>query len=501
MRPSERRDIRRLHAMKVEPVRGQKFASLVRRHGGTPIGPTPVLQGLEPNDPLAVLLTNYLLWESTLPLAKEALERISRVVVDVNELRVMLERELADTIGERYPFVEERARRLRATLNDVFRRQHRTSLDHLRNASRKDQRGYVEGLAEIPPFVAGRTLSVAFELPSPTVDDSMVEALFQQGIVEATATTLDVSQWIARHHRLEELGKVNAALEAIEREALTAAGKNPTKLRSAYLARHAEFRAAAEADRAREEDERRQKAAAVERAAEERRLAEIAKAEDRVRQKREAEEARIKARAAREEARIAAIAARERAKAEREAERIRRDAARARQAELKRRAAEREAARRAAAEARKRARAQIAARRAAERERLRRARRSALERKRAMARKLLLARRAVAERKKALRERIRLAKRAAIIRRKERDKRAMVRKRLAIAKKARGSAKSGRTAKSRSGARAGGASRAGRARSGAPARRSRVQGGGTSRAGAGKSRPRRVGQSTTSKRR
>ena len=198
--------------MKVEPVRGPKFALLVRRHGGTPLSPVAVLSGHEPNDPLAILLTNYLLWESSPALAEEALARLSRVVVDVNELRVMLEGEVTEAIGDKYPFVEERARRLRATFNDVFRRQHRTSLDHLRNASRKDQRAYIEGLAEIPPFVAGRTLSVAFDLPAPFIDDTTMELLHQQDVVEPTATTLDVSQWIVKHHRLEEMGKVNAAL-------------------------------------------------------------------------------------------------------------------------------------------------------------------------------------------------------------------------------------------------------------------------------------------------
>ena len=84
-------------------------------------------------------------------------------------------------MGPKYPFVDERATRLRATLNDIYRRQHRTSLDHLRNASRKDQRGYLEGLAEIPPFVIVLTLQFAFELPAPIVDETMVELLHRMG--------------------------------------------------------------------------------------------------------------------------------------------------------------------------------------------------------------------------------------------------------------------------------------------------------------------------------
>jgi hypothetical protein len=77
--------------MKVEPVRSPKFASIVRKHGSVSMPPTPVLAGHDPVDPLAILLTNYLLWESTHALAESALAQLSRVVVDVNELRVMLE--------------------------------------------------------------------------------------------------------------------------------------------------------------------------------------------------------------------------------------------------------------------------------------------------------------------------------------------------------------------------------------------------------------------------
>ena len=332
--------------MKIEPVRGPKFAALVKKYGaGSPAFDTPVLAGLEPNDPLALLLTNYLLWESTPQLAKDALERIARVVVDVNDLRVMLEREVIETIGEKYPFVEERAQRLRATLNDVFRRQHRTSLDHLRNASRKDQRAYLEGLAEIPPFVSGRTLLVAFELPAAIADDTTVELLHQQGAVEPRATTLEVVQWIGKSHRIEELAKVHHALSQMASEAWSAAGKNGTKIRGAYLARHSGFRAVEEAEKRRVEEEKLAKVREAERAAEAKRLEELAREEERVRQKREAEEARVRAKAEREAARVAAIAERARKVAEREAARIEREKQRERDAIARAKAAEVAAAR------------------------------------------------------------------------------------------------------------------------------------------------------------
>ena len=92
--------------MKVEPIRAPKFAALVKKYatgtnGLPPAGfSTPVLEGCDPADPLALLLTNYLLWESTPAMSADALARIARVVVDVNDLRVMLESEVRETIGD-----------------------------------------------------------------------------------------------------------------------------------------------------------------------------------------------------------------------------------------------------------------------------------------------------------------------------------------------------------------------------------------------------------------
>lgn len=326
--------------MKIEPVRGPKFASIVKKHGGgAPSFTTPVLAGLEANDPLAILLTNYLLWESTPQLAAEALERIARVVVDVNDMRVMLEREVVETIGDKYPFVEERAQRLRSTLNDIFRRQHRTSLDHLRNASRKDQRAYLEGLAEIPPFVAGRTLLVAFELPAPIIDDTTVEILHQQGAIEPRATTLEVVQWIGKHHRIEELAKLHHALSQLAADAWASAGRNGIKIRSAYLARHAGYRAVEQAEKRRIEDEKLAKIREVEAAAEAIRLEEVAREEARVRAKREAEDARVRAKAEREAARLAAIADRARKIQEREEAKVARELQRVKDNEARAKAA------------------------------------------------------------------------------------------------------------------------------------------------------------------
>ena len=411
--------------MKVEAVRGPKFLAILRKYGSNaPLAPTPVLVHHEPNDPLAILLTNFLLWESTPELADEALARLSRVIVDVNELRVMLERELAETIGSKYPFIEERALRLRAALNDVFRRQHRTSLDHLRNASRKDQRGYLEGLPEIPPFVSGRTLLAAFEHPAAVVDDTTVEVLLQHGAVEPTSTTADVVAWISKHHRADEMVKIHNALTALKYEACAAAGKQFTKIRAAYLARHAGYLAVENAARQKIEDEKQAKIAAAERVIEDKRLAEIAKEEDRVRLKREAEEARVAAKIERDAQRVL----RER---ERVAHEIAREKALKKAAHAKQVAAVREEARRVRDAARNKIREAAAAKKAAARQ-IEQDRKVALK---ASAAKKIAAAKAIVDAKKAAAAKKIVAAKAAVAAKKLAAAQKVVAKKEAVAAK------------------------------------------------------------------
>ena len=78
--------------MKIDPVRGTKFHALVKKHAA-PLPQVPLLPGAESNDPLAILLSNYLLWESTPALVAEALQRMSRIIVDANELRGVMDYE------------------------------------------------------------------------------------------------------------------------------------------------------------------------------------------------------------------------------------------------------------------------------------------------------------------------------------------------------------------------------------------------------------------------
>ena len=74
------------------------------------------------------------------------------------DLRVALVKEQVAMIGVRYPLAWDRCALMRRTLMDLYKREHKVSLERLRNVSKRDAKAYVEGLAGITPFVAARTL-------------------------------------------------------------------------------------------------------------------------------------------------------------------------------------------------------------------------------------------------------------------------------------------------------------------------------------------------------
>ncbi|MBL0870412.1 MAG: hypothetical protein IBJ18_07550 [Phycisphaerales bacterium] len=157
------------------------------------------------NDPvLRELVRSYLVWESTTPKAEAALKRIDQAVVDVNELRVCMPAEIAQIMGANYPKAEERATRLRATLNDLYRREHCLKLFHLLEKSRKESRAYLETLAAIPAFVAARVAVLKLGINVVPMDERQLQCLKN---ARAVATTTDLAT---------ALGMVEKAVKAAD---------------------------------------------------------------------------------------------------------------------------------------------------------------------------------------------------------------------------------------------------------------------------------------------
>lgn len=141
-------------------------------------------------DPLVELVDAFLVWECGRQKADLAMKRLTTAVVDVNELRVCFPDEIVAILGARYPRVEERAMRLRATLNDIYIREHAVTLNKLRAANKRDAWKYLSTLDGIPQFVAARVLLMALGGHALPVDDRLLVRLIGEGVVDPD-TTID----------------------------------------------------------------------------------------------------------------------------------------------------------------------------------------------------------------------------------------------------------------------------------------------------------------------
>jgi len=155
-----------------------------------------------------VLVQSYLMWEANSDKARTGYDKLMAGLVDYNDLRVTLPHEIVEALGVRYPNVEERAQRLRATLRDIFMREHEVSLESLHSQGKREVKKYLETLDGIPVYVASRTLLLGFDGHAIPVDEQLREALIDEEAADESADVVELSNWLCRQI------KASDALEA-----------------------------------------------------------------------------------------------------------------------------------------------------------------------------------------------------------------------------------------------------------------------------------------------
>lgn len=183
--------------------------------------------GAEPAEALAVepggaadalthqLVFGFLLWDASTTQAKSAFKRIGESFVDYNELRISLPGEIAAALGERHPLAAERAARLKATLQDVYRREHAITLAHVADASKRDARQYLESLDGMPGFVAARLIVFGLGGHAIPADQRLVDLLRGERAIPADdASVEDAPAWLERQVRANEAAAVASVLQA-----------------------------------------------------------------------------------------------------------------------------------------------------------------------------------------------------------------------------------------------------------------------------------------------
>jgi endonuclease III len=164
------------------------------------------------DDPIAVLIFSFLLWEATTKQATDAMKKLMDATVDYNDLRVCLPNEIAELIGTRYPHALERAQRLKLTLQSIYLDQYAVSLDHLAEKGKREAKAFMESLRGITPYVSARVLQRCFGVHQVPVDDRLVDLLIEAKVLTEVVEAGVCSSWISRQVKSQEGLEISDAL-------------------------------------------------------------------------------------------------------------------------------------------------------------------------------------------------------------------------------------------------------------------------------------------------
>lgn len=184
--------------MSADPVK--KLRALVKRlrakYPEASVSPAPAWDGTD--SILSEFVFSLLLAESNPPQARAAFERFRSEFVDLNELRIALPDEVAELLGEDDPNASERAARIRATLHDIYQREHVMSLAALSEAGKREIRHYLESLNGITPFVIARVKLLHLGGSAVPVDNTLLSRLHKEHALENAATCESAGEWIPK---------------------------------------------------------------------------------------------------------------------------------------------------------------------------------------------------------------------------------------------------------------------------------------------------------------
>ncbi len=184
--------------MKGPAGNASKLKSLIDKHAPAEAPPHPRWSDEFADDPVNVFVHSILAWEAPLAQADAAFAKLSSRLFDWNDLRVCLVDETMEIVGPRYPNAFARLRILRNTLTTVYKRHHKVDLAHLESAGKREARSYLEGLPELPTFVAHRVLTLRFRHTLVPIDARILAKLQDAGVIHADASEADAASWITK---------------------------------------------------------------------------------------------------------------------------------------------------------------------------------------------------------------------------------------------------------------------------------------------------------------
>lgn len=166
------------------------------------------------DDSVAMLVQSFLMWEATTDKAMTAYQRLLDSVVDFNDLRVSMPFEIVEIIGARYPLALERSERLRATLRDVYLREHIVNFDGLKDLGKREIKKYFDSLDGITPYIAGRVLLISFGVHGLPVDEQLRVRLIEECSVPGDMDEKGLANWLSRQIKADDSLDAHFTLQA-----------------------------------------------------------------------------------------------------------------------------------------------------------------------------------------------------------------------------------------------------------------------------------------------
>ena len=156
-------------------------------------------------EPLKALVRGAMSYDVSDAKAEEAMKHIEKEFVDLNELRVATDLEIAELLGVRYPNIEQRVELITRSLNAIFEKEHTLNLDRLATLSKRDARQFLRDLVpEMHPFVEAYVMLYSFEGHAIPADTEIVAYLLEEEIVDEKATLADAQKFLEHHIKAEE---------------------------------------------------------------------------------------------------------------------------------------------------------------------------------------------------------------------------------------------------------------------------------------------------------
>ncbi len=195
--------------MSSSSVYATRLQKLLKKLKGAVEIPEPVERDL-----LDHLIHAFLVWNASRNQADKALGPLMDSVIDYNDLRVSDPGEVVETIGAKYPKAEERAQRLKLSLNSIYKNEHATSLATLGGKSKKDARQYLVSLEGMVPFVSASVILLGLGGHAVPVDDALLDRMRDDGVVDPDATVEEAQSFLEHQIKASDSLKAYHLLRA-----------------------------------------------------------------------------------------------------------------------------------------------------------------------------------------------------------------------------------------------------------------------------------------------